>query len=268
LTAPVGLLAGAGALAEVLARRIRASGRRLVCVQIAGPPHRLRGLCDRYASVPLPQAPEALRLLQEEGVEELVMAGKVDKLAALQAPVHPAIRHLLEEGDGRDPKLWKAVRHLLHAHGFRVLPPAAFLPDLVAREGVLAGREPEARERQDLALGLRVARQVAAAGVGQAVAVRGGVVLAVEAAEGTDAMIRRCKSFGPGAVVVKVAWPEADPAFDPPVAGPGTLEAMREVGARVLGVEAGVALMLDLPVVRERACEWGLCVVGLDPGTF
>jgi DUF1009 family protein len=265
LTAPVGLVAGAGALPEVLARRIRASGRRLVCVQISGPADRLPGVCDRYASVPLPRALEALRLLREEGVEELVMAGKVDKLLALQGPANPEVRHLLEDADGRDPQLWKVVQRLLHAHGFRVLPPAAFLPDLVAGEGVLAGREPEARERRDLALGLRVAKQVAAAGVGQAVAVRGGVVLAVEAAEGTDAMIRRCKPFGPGAVVVKVAWPEADPGFDPPVVGPETLEAMREAGALVLGVETGATLVLDLALVRERARAWGVSVVGLRP---
>lgn len=263
MKAPVGLVAGSGALAEVLARRIRASGRRVVCVQVAGEPGSLAQLCHRHALLSWERAWEALRMLKDEGVEELVMAGKVDKLAALQARLPPDLAALLDTADGRDPRLWEAVHRFLRAQGFRVVPPADFLPDLVAAEGVLAGPPPTPREQADLALGFRVAKQVAAEGIGQAVAVRDGVVLAVEAAEGTDAMIRRCTSFGPGAVVAKVAWPGADPGFDPPVVGPGTLEAMREAGARVLGVEAGAALVLDLPAVRGRAQEWGLSVVGM-----
>lgn len=263
MTAPVGLIAGAGALAEVLAWRIRASGRPVVCVQMAGEPGALAGLCHRYAAVPWEQALQALELLKEEGVEELVMAGKVDKLAALRAPLPPALRKLMEARDSRDPQLWEAVHRFLRAQGFRVTSPARFLPDLVAAEGVLAGPPVAPAECADLSLGFRIARQVAAAGIGQSVAVRDGVVLAVEAAEGTDAMIRRCGSFGPGAVVVKVAWPGADPSFDPPVVGPGTLEAMREARARVLGVQAGAALVLDPPTLRGRAGQWGLSVVGM-----
>lgn len=263
MTVPVGLIAGAGALAEVLACRIRASGRPVVCVQVAGEPGALAELCRRYAAFPWEQALEALQLLKEEGVEELVMAGKVDKLAALRAPLPPALGKLQEARDRRDPRLWEAVHRFLRAQGFRVVSPARFLPDLVAPEGSLAGPPVAPAEWADLTLGFRVARQVAAAGIGQAVGVREGVVLAVEAAEGTDAMIRRCGSFGPGAVVVKVAWPGADPGFDPPVVGPGTLEAMREAGARVLGVQAGAALLLDPPTLRGRAEEWGLSVVGM-----
>ncbi len=258
MSAPLGLVAGSGGLPEELARRARAAGRRVVCVQLAGEPERLAGLCDRHRAAPLARALEALRLFHEEGVKDLVLAGKVDKLAA-----GPAVRRLLQ-GDGRDPELWKAVRALLEDQGFRVLAVADLAPDLVAREGLLAGRPPDAREQEDLVLGFRVASQLAAAGVGQAVAVRHGVVLAVEAAEGTDEMVRRCGSFGPGAVVVKVSWPQADARFDPPVAGPGTLEAMRQAGATALGVQAGAGLVLDLPTVRSLAEEWGLSVVGIS----
>lgn len=263
MSGPVGLVAGSGALPGELARRIRARGRRVVCVQVQGDSPDLPALCDRYERLPLARAGDALRVFQEEGVRELVLAGKVDKLRALREAAATPFAALAGSPDGRDPELWRTVCRLLEERGFDVLPPSAFLADLVAPAGVLAGRPPTERERQDLALGFRVAKQVAAAGVGQAVALRGGVVLAVEAAEGTDEMVRRCGTFGPGAVVVKVAWPQADPRFDPPVVGPDTLVAMADSGATALGVEAGAAVVLDLPVVRASALELDLSVVGL-----
>lgn len=261
MTTPVGLVAGSGTLPRELARRLRASGRRVVCVQLEGDPAQLVELCDRHESVPVTRALDALAVFQEEGVRELVLAGKVDKLRALRGG--PVAKELTGRRDGRDPELWRVVRRLLEDRGFSVLAPAALVPDLVAREGPVAGRAPTDREREDLALGFRVARLVAAAGVGQAVAVRDGVVLAVEAAEGTDEMVRRCSAFGPGAVVVKVAWPHADPRFDPPVVGPDTLAAMREAGATALGVEAGATLLLDLPALRAAARDLDVAVIGL-----
>jgi len=263
VSGPVGLVAGAGALPRELARRIRSAGRRVVCVQVHGEGPELPALCDRYERLPLTRALDALRVFAEEGVRELVLAGKVDKLRALREAADSPFAALVDRPDGRDPELWRAARRLLEEWGFDVLPASAFLADLVAPAGLVAGRPPGERERRDLAFGFQVAKQVAAAGVGQAVAVRGGVVLAAEAAEGTDEMVRRCRNFGPGAVVVKVAWPDADPRFDPPVVGPDTLTAMEEAGATALGVEAGAAVVVDLAAVRALARELDLSVVGL-----
>jgi DUF1009 family protein len=261
----VGLVAGEGRLAEVLAERMRAAGRRVVCVQVHGEPGRLPEVCDRYVHVPLDQALRGLQVLQEEGVRELVLAGKVDKLRAVSALPGAAGLWPVRAPDRRDPQLWPLVARILGQAGIRVLPQPAFAPDLVAGTGLLAGREPDPQEREDLRFAFRMARQVAAAGIGQAVAVRGGVVLAVEAVEGTDAMIRRCREFGPGAVVAKVAWPGADPRFDLPVVGSQTLQAMRWAGAKALGVEAGSTLVLDRPAFEAAAAELGVSVVGWPP---
>ncbi len=261
----VGLVAGEGGLAEVLAERMRAAGRRVVCVQLQGDAGRLLEVCDRYVHVPLDQALRALQVLREEGVRELVLAGKVDKLRAVAALPSAGDLWPAPATDRRDPQLWPLVARLLEQAGIRVLPQAAFAPELLAGTGPLAGREPDPREREDLRLAFHVARQVAAAGIGQAVAVRGGVVLAVEAVEGTDAMIRRCREFGPGAVVAKVPWPGADPRFDLPVVGPQTLEAMRWAGATALGVEAGSTLVLDRAALEASASKLGVSVVGWPP---
>lgn len=262
IPAAVGLVAGEGGLAEVLAERIRASGWRVVCVQVHGSPGRLPMLCHRYVRTGLHKAMRALEILQEEGVRQLVLAGKVDKLKALDALQRSAASLLGSAPDRRDPKLWPLIAQVLEQAGFEVLPQPAFAPELVAKSGLVAGHPLSPEQEQDLRLAFRVARQVAAAGIGQAVAVRGGVVVAVEAAEGTNAMIRRCRRFGRGAVVAKVAWPGADPRFDLPVVGPQTLQAMRWAGATALAVEAGSTLVLDREEFALAAAESGISVVG------
>jgi len=114
-----------------------------------------------------------------------------------------------------------------------------------------------------MALGLRVARTLAAFDVGQTVVMKDKVVVAVEALEGTDAAIRRAHTLaGPGLVVVKTASPNHDRRFDLPVVGMDTLEALRETGVSCLAVEAGAALILDQPAFLKAAGAAGLCVVG------
>ena len=99
--------------------------------------------------------------------------------------------------------------------------------------------------------------------VGQTVVVKQGVVLAVEAVEGTDECIRRAGKFGgPGGVVVKRCKPNQDLRFDLPAAGPVTLEVMREAGAKVLGIEAGKTVLLDAALLFSDAAKLGLSVVG------
>jgi DUF1009 family protein len=134
---------------------------------------------------------------------------------------------------------------------------------VLAPEGPLVGQEPDAAARRDIALGIEVATQLGRADVGQTVVVKNGHVLALEAIEGTDEAIRRGGRLGGrGAVVVKVAKPEQDARFDLPAVGEGTLRAMAEVGARLLAIEAGRTLLLDVPRLWQFARESGIAVFG------
>jgi len=102
---------------------------------------------------------------------------------------------------------------------------------------------------------------IAALDVGQAVAVRGGAVVAVEAAEGTDAMIRRAGALAAGVVVVKVSRPQQDPRYDLPVVGPETVRALAEARGTALAVEAGRTILLDREQSAAAAAEAGIAVV-------
>jgi DUF1009 family protein len=91
--------------------------------------------------------------------------------------------------------------------------------------------------------------------------------VALEAMEGTDETIRRAgRLAGPGTTVVKVAKPRQDMRFDVPVVGPGTMEAMKEAGARVLALDAGKTLLLDKVEFLARADAAGVAVVGMEAG--
>ncbi|MDR5682940.1 MAG: UDP-2,3-diacylglucosamine diphosphatase LpxI [Armatimonadota bacterium] len=261
---PVGLVAGAGALPRAIAEGIRRAGHRIVCVQVAGDPGPLIDVCDAHIPLAPGDAARAMAALRETGVRHLVLAGKVDKLAALGGALDDVARHILRQApDRRDGTLWRLVAGLLEEEGFRILPQSHFAPEMIAPAGLIGGRDPSAAERDDLTLAFALARRVAELDIGQAVAVRDGVVLAVEAAEGTDEMIRRCAAFGGGAVVAKVSRPDQDPRFDLPAVGPDTVTAMRDARAVALGVEAGRTIIVDRAALARTAEAAGLAVIGL-----
>jgi DUF1009 family protein len=126
-------------------------------------------------------------------------------------------------------------------------------------------RGPTAEESEDIRLGLQAARALAALDVGQTVAVKRRVVVALEALEGTDATIRRGHALaGEGLVVVKTASPAQDRRFDLPVIGTDTITTLAEVRASCLAVEAGTTLLLDREALLARANAAGLCIVGVE----
>ena len=126
-------------------------------------------------------------------------------------------------------------------------------------------RKPSRDEEKDIAYGEQVARALTALDVGQTVVVKDRAAVALEAMEGTDDVIRRAgRIAGPGCTVVKLAKPRQDMRFDVPVAGAGTVDAMREAGAAVLAVEAGRTLLIDRVDFLARADEAGIAVVGLE----
>jgi DUF1009 family protein len=136
----------------------------------------------------------------------------------------------------------------------------------MAGAGVLTARAPTPDEAADLEVGYRVADQIAGMDVGQAVAVKSAAVVAVEAMEGTDAMIARAGQLaGAGTCIVKVAKPGQDMRFDVPVVGVSTIDAMAAAGATVLSVDAGKTLMIDGDLIVKAADRVGVAIVGRAP---
>ena len=162
--------------------------------------------------------------------------------------------------------LISAVADVLREHGIELVDSTAFLEPLLARPGCLTAREPTDEERGDLDFGYRMADAVAGLDIGQTIAVKARAVVAIEAMEGTDAVIARAgRLAGAGVSVIKVAKPNQDMRFDVPVVGVPTVEALRRAEAGVLSIDAGRTLVLDGERMFAAANEAGIAVVGRAP---
>ena len=211
-----------------------------------------------------------IAFFKDAGVDEVILAGAVAKRELLQDPaaLRPDARAiaLLSRLDVRgDDALLRAVAQELESEGLPVVPSTKHLEDRLVAEGVMTGDGQLAPAVEaDLALGLGVARSLGVHDIGQGVVVSSGTVVAVEAVEGTDAMIRRgAELAGPGSVVVKVAKPRQDLRFDVPAIGRGTIEVAREGGVVAIGLEAGRTIVLERERALAEARRAGISVVGL-----
>jgi UDP-2,3-diacylglucosamine hydrolase len=210
-----------------------------------------------------------MRLLKEAGVTQAVMAGQV-KHTKLFSDIMPDLTALsvLRRLRGKNTDaIIAAVADVLNDQGITLIDSTSFLEPLLAREGVQTRRRPTEDESRDLEFGYRVADSIAGLDVGQTIAVKSSAVVAVEAMEGTDAVIARAGHLaGSGVCIVKVAKPQQDMRFDVPVVGVATIEAMAAAGATVLSVDAGKTLMVDGDAVINAADESGITLIGRRVG--
>ncbi|HEV2359390.1 MAG TPA: UDP-2,3-diacylglucosamine diphosphatase LpxI [bacterium] len=264
---PIGMIAGRGVLPVEIAEGAHREGRRVVCVNVFDADPRLRTIADDYETVGLGRLGAMVATLRAHGVREVVLAGKVDKLAAAGSVSLDELGMLVASRltDFGDASILAALVRALEDAGFVVAPQARYTPHLVAAPGVLGRRAPSSAEEADIAFGMRIAAAVAALDIGQAVAVRRGMVIAVEAAEGTDAMIARAGRHTPGAVVVKVGRPRQDPRYDLPAVGPHTAAALAAARGAVLAVEAQRTLLLERDRLIAQADDAGIALVAVPP---
>ena len=164
-----------------------------------------------------------------------------------------------------------AVIKILGEEGFRVLGAHEILQAALGPKGVLSRAEPDAQAMADIDRGVAVARALGVADVGQGCVVQLGLVLAVEAVEGTDAMLARCAPLaraGPGGVLVKVLKPGQDRRADLPTIGPDTIRNAAAAGLRGVAFEAGATILVERETTIAAADAAGLFLLGLDPETI
>ena len=210
------------------------------------------------------QLGKCLSVLRDAGVTQAVMAGQVKHTKLFDVrPDMTALAMLMRLKERNTDALISGVADLLRDNGIELLSSTAFLQPLMARAGVLTRRGPDEGERPDLEYGYRIADAVAGLDLGQTIVVKAAAVVAVEAMEGTDAVIARAGQLaGPGTRVVKVAKPNQDMRFDVPVVGVSTIEAMKAAGATLLSVDAEKTLMIDGDAIVRAADEAGIAIVG------
>jgi len=266
----LGLIAGSGDFPLTVARYAKQQGYAVYAVGIADAASpQLSSVADEVAWVALGSVGEVCRFFRTHRVSQAILAGKITKESLLrhEAAFDAEMRAILAAAPDRsvDSLLGGLVARLAK-EGTAVIDSTAFLKAWLPEPGVLTRRAPTDEEWYDIRLGQQLARTLAGSDVGQTVAVKRGVVVAVEALEGTDHAIRRAGELGgAGAVVVKMAHPRQDWRFDVPVVGPQTLEALAAARATCLAVEARKTLLLELPNVVTRADALGITVVAIEP---
>jgi hypothetical protein len=263
----VGVIAGGGVMPRLFARGARARGVRVVAVAHVGEsdPDLERDV-DALTWVHVGELGRLRDALRAGGVQDVALCGGIRKTRLFEdaRPDEAALALLVRLDAFGDDAVLRALAGWLEAEGLRVIGSTGYLGDALLAAGDMGTRPPTREERADVAHGLHVARALGGLDVGQCVVVKGGVVLAVEAIEGTDACLRRGGALGRGgAVAVKIAKPGQDLRFDLPAIGPGTLEVMREAGIAVLAGEAGRTLCLEREGVIAQARAAGLCLYGL-----
>ncbi len=267
----LGLIAGSGPLPFEVAEAAAELGLGVAIAAIEqntdpAIESRARGAFGWFAAGELDRV---ITFLKDAAASEVILAGAVAKRELLRDPasLRPDARAIALLGrlpELGDDALLRAIADELESEGLPVVSSTKHLRDRLVREGLLVGQPLSPGLEQDLALGLAVARSLGIHDVGQGVVVRAGSVVAVEAAEGTDAMIRRAAELtGPGSVVVKVAKPGQDLRFDIPAIGPGTASIAEEAGVAAIGLEAGRTIVLERERTIARLRTAGIALVGL-----
>ncbi|HCI45781.1 MAG TPA: DUF1009 domain-containing protein [Rhodospirillaceae bacterium] len=271
----LGVVAGGGALPSLVINEARKQGREVFVLA-------LEHFVDLdlipdgvdYDIVPLGAAAKLIGSLRKAGVQDVVMAGRVKRpglrelkpdFKALAILTKASIRGLGDDG------LLSAVRKEIEAEGFRLIGVPDVMPDILAGQGLLAGAQPDEQAMHDIRRGVAVLNAISQVDVGQAVTVQQGIVLAIEAVEGTDAMIARAGELrreGIGGVLVKLVKEQQDRSLDLPTIGLETVQKVAEAGLRGIAVSAGSCQIIDTDAVYSAVKQHNLFLIGIDPASM
>jgi len=268
LAPKLGILAGGGSAPRRLMQLLQQAGRSYFLICLQGQADADLGAGQPHTWLPLGAGEAAARLLREQGITEIVMIGKVRRPSLFELrPDRFTLQKLLQIGFAMlgDDGLLRAVTKIIEGEGFRVVGIQDICADFLTPVGQLGRIAPSEQDWHDVLRGVTVARQLGALDVGQAVVVQQGMVLGVEAIEGTDALIARCgqlKREGGGGVLVKLCKPQQDRRLDLPTIGTGTIAALRAAGLAGVVVEAGASLFVERETALAEADAAGLFVQG------
>ena len=264
----LGLIAGNGVFPLEVAKAARRQGYDTVAVaHLNETPDDLAALVDEITWIKVGELQRMIDTFRRAGVARVAMAGGISRarLADSFAPDARALTMLARIGRFSDDAVLRGLASEIEGEGIEVFDPVPMLERVIAEQGLLAGPSPTAAQLDDLRTACAVLDALGSFDVGQTIAVRDGVVAAVEAVEGTDAALRRAAAvWGKGLVIAKGAKAAQDLRFDRPAIGPATLTLLGEIGASMLGIQAHTAMILEREAVFVRARELGVTLYGYE----
>ena len=265
----LGMIAGGGMMPVEIIKHCKDTGREIFVVGIE-PYAREEELKDvPHIFAKIGEAGKMLKSLAKNNVQDIVLAGGIKR---------PSFRELIPDWEGAkiiaklaikkmsDDNMFRAVIDEIERHGFKVVGIEEVVPGMMFSEGVYGKVKPTAEDMDDIRRGIKVAKALGAVDVGQAAVVQEGMVLAVEAIEGTDMMLSRAetvKKKGKAPVMVKVLKPGQDMRVDLPAIGLQTIEQLKKYGIKGIAVEAGGILLIEREAVIRMANESDIFIIGM-----
>ena len=268
----LGMIAGGGALPLRAAAAARARGEELFVIRLAGAAEEaLRDWPNEECA--LGEAGRILRLLKEHECDAVVFAGvvrrpdfKTLKVDWRGAALLPKVVAAAARGDGA---LLNVLVETVEAEGIFVIGAEEVIREVVAGKGAMGALSPREEDLRDCRKAAQIIEALGPFDIGQAAVVADGLALAIEAAEGTDAMLDRCaglragrEAASPSGVLMKRPKPGQELRIDLPVIGPETIRRAKAAGLCGVAVEAGVAIVIDRDEVVRLADEADLFVYG------
>ena len=275
-SAPLGLIAGEGELPKLVARGARNAGRPVAVVALRGcADPELRELADAFCWRGIVQLGRWIRAFKRAGCREVIMAGRVRKSTMFAGPrwlqwlqYVPDLTSIrlwyFHTRDKRNDTLLRAVADEMARRGLTLVDSTKYCPEALVEEGVLTPGRPLAAVIEDADFAWPLIKQIGEMDIGQSIAVKEREVIAVEAIEGTDKLIKRAGELCPqgGWTLVKVGKPNQDMRFDVPTIGPNTIDNLRKAKARGLVVEAGKTILLERERTLDLAMRHGITFIG------
>jgi len=264
-----GLIAGNGKFPFLVLEAARSQGIDMVVAAIKEETFpEIEDHAQRVHWMSLGQLGKLIKTFKSEGVSRAIMAGQVKhkQIFSSIVPDLKMIQLLASLATKNTDSLIGGVAKMLENEGIHLIDSTSFLRPLLPEPGVLTRRAPAEDEKRDLDYGYKIARELGRLDLGQSVAVCDGACVALEAMEGTDAIIERAASLVGGRMlrIVKLAKPNQDLRFDVPVIGRATVQLMARLKVSALAIEARKTLMIDREDVIRDADAADITIVAVE----
>ena len=262
----LGIIAGNGVYPRLLADAARKAGvKKIVAAAFTDETDPiLEQQADILEWMRVGQLGRLLKFFRTQDVHHAIMAGQIAPKNLFD--LRPDLKALMLLGKLKErnaESIFAALGDELAKIEVDLLPATTFLEDSLAQSGLIAGPKLSPRQEHDVELGWNVTKEIARLDIGQAIIVKNGTIVAVEALEGTNEAIKRGGNLARGdAVMVKVSKPNQDMRFDVPVIGVETIRIAAESGVRVIAVEAGRTLLLEREAVANLAEAASISIFG------
>jgi len=260
------MIAGNGRFPLLALEAARKAGMEVVAIGITEEASReIESLAVSCHWISLGALSKLIDICKKEGIHQVMMCGQVKhvKIFSSIVPDWRLVKLLASLDAKNTDALIGGVAKILADEGITLTDSTLLLKDLLAAEGVLSRRKPSSDEERDISYGRRIASALSDHDIGQSVAIAERACVAVEAMEGTDAMLRRAATLVEGKPLrlVKGSRRRQHLLFDVPVVGPQTIDVMQETGTTALAIDAGRTLLLDLADLLARANAAGISVI-------